>query len=307
MSRLRWHIIALIVWMTIFFNIERLDIGSVNTVNLASEVYVVALITVLLPMFGPFRQGPVWLTVAASMVLLAIGLSIDPRPDIGGFNTYLTLAEIFMVAFTGVLAHRTSGLLEEFREAVETMTLSSHGSRLHTLASAHELVQTEMSGSRRRQRPLSLVLLQADATSLNTMMHRFVAELQRSMMQRYVLATAARVISRSLRRTDLIIEDQTPGRLVLLAPETPAESAAVLGERMVQLLQQRLGISASYGVSSFPQHALTFEELLSNAAAGLHAAEQAPEERARAVGEPSEAPEVLALREAVAPEPAPGD
>jgi GGDEF domain-containing protein len=296
---MRWHIVALIIWLAIFFNIERLDIGSANTINLAPEVYVVGLLAVLIPMVSPFRQRPVWLSMGAALALLAVGLFINPVPDFGGFYTYLTLVEIFMVLVTVALAYRASGALEEFRQAVETMTLSEKGSRLHTLASAHDLVQTEMSGSRRTQRPLSLVLFQADATSLNAMMHRFVAELQRSMMQRYVLAMAARVISRSLRRTDLIIEDHKPGRLVLVAPETPQEAAEVLGDRLVRLLQQRLGITARYGVASFPQQALTFEDLLHRAEEQLHAAGGPPSEArelVRAVGEATPA-EVIAFRE----------
>lgn len=302
MTRLRWNIVALIVWQAAFFNIERLDIGSVNTLNLATEVYAVGLVAVLLPMYSPFRKRPLWLSMIIALLLLAAVLLFNPTPEFGGFHTYLTLVEMAMVAVTVALSYQASQSLEEFRNAVEMITLTDKGLRLHTLSSAHDLVQTEMSASRRGQRPLSLVLLQADASSLNMMMHRLVADLQRGMMQRYVLTMAARVLSRSMRRTDLIIEDQEPGRLVLVAPETAQEAADTLGERLVDMLQQRLGITARYGIASFPQQALTFEDLLSRAEENLHSANahtaDAPE-RARAIGEVAMASEVITFREPV--------
>jgi len=82
------------------------------------------------------------------------------------------------------------------------------------------------------------------------------------MMQRYVLAVTARMLARHLRRTDLIIEDGKPGRLILVAPETPESNARILGDRLVHLVQDRLGITARYGVATFPDHSLTFEDLL---------------------------------------------
>lgn len=307
MSRLRSNIMLLVIWLAICFNIERLDIGGINTINLTPEIYLIIVSVVLLPMVSPFRQRPLWLSMIAAMVMLTTVLLLNPTPEFGDLHTYLTMAEISMVALTVALAYRVSGSLEEFRDAVEMITLNEKGSRLHTLSTAQDLVQTEMSGSRRSQRPLSLVLLQADASSLNMMMHRFVAELQRAMMERYVLTMAARVILPSMRRTDLIIEDQKPGRLVLVAPETPQEAAEVLGGRLVQLIQQRLGITASYGIASFPQQALTFEDLLTRAEEQLHAANnntmnnhpaEAPN-RARAVGEPTMAAEMITLRESM--------
>jgi GGDEF domain-containing protein len=89
------------------------------------------------------------------------------------------------------------------------------------------------------------------------------------MMQRYVLTMTARVLSRHLRRTDLIIEEGKPGRLVLVAPETSSENARLLGKRLIHLVQDRLGITARFGIAAFPEQALTFDELLSVAEGGL--------------------------------------
>jgi GGDEF domain-containing protein len=134
-----------------------------------------------------------------------------------------------------------------------------------------------MISSRRRQRPLSLVVLQADPSSMNMMMHRLVQDVQRLMMQRYLLVSITRVLSRHTRRTDIIIEGQQPGRLVLLAPETTGEQAIALGERLTRVAQERMGIDANYSVASFPEQALTYEELLNVAEQRL--GRQLPDQR----------------------------
>lgn len=275
MRRLRIHIILLLLWLAVFYNIERLDINGYDTINLESSVYLVGVLAVLLPLLPLFQRRHVLVSVAPTLAVLLVALLLDPGPEIGGMHTYITLAEVVMVTVIVVLAHRVAGSLLEFYEAVEVVTLSDKdGRRPHTLTNAHDAVQVEMSSSRRTQRPLSLVLLQADGTSLNMMMHRFVQELQRSMMQRYVLAMMARMLSRSLRRSDLVIEDQHPGRLVLVAPETSEEAAQALGWRLKRLVAQRLGVTATFAVATFPHQALTFEELLNVAEKRLH--EQRP-------------------------------
>lgn len=288
MKKLRLNIVALVIWLTVFFNIERLDIGGNDTINLDSGVYLVAVVAMILPLLSFFQRRSVLLTLVPTLMLLALVLALSPSQDLGDFYTYITLVEITMLTVLAVLGHRVGQSLAEFRRAVEIVTLKDSTSRLYDLARANELVRTEMSSSRRTQRPLSLLIFQADASSLNMMMHRFVQDLQRSMMQRYVLAMTARVLSRNLRRTDLIIEDGKPGRLVLVTPDTPGESAMLLGQRLVQLVQDQLGITARYGTASFPDQALTFDELLDVAEHGLRDDQHAEDD-------PKVEPDVLSL------------
>jgi GGDEF domain-containing protein len=292
MNILRGRLIALLLWLVACFNIERLDLGSINTLDLEPVTYVAVAAVVLPPLFGFFQKRPALLVVALGWVALGIGLVLDPSPKFGGTSIYLTLVEFILVGGAAVLAHRVGDELAEFRQAVEMITLRDKNDRLHSLGDAQDLVQTQMSASRRLHRPLSVIVLEADARSLNMMMHRFVQDLQRSMMQRYVLAVTARVLARHLRRTDLIIEDGKPGRLILVTPETSEDKARLLGDRLVHLVQDRLGITARYGVAAFPDHSLTFEDLLDTAEHNLrHARQEAIDAPAQ---EAMSAPEVSA-------------
>lgn len=265
MRSLYRHTVALLLWLIVSFNVERLDLGSINTLDLEPFTYAVIATVVFLPLLRFFQRLPAIISVVLGCLALGIGLALDPSPKFGGIHTYLTIVEFILVAGAAFLAHRFGAALEEFRQAVEIITLRDKNDRLRSMSEAQEDVHTQMSASRRMRRPLSVLILEADARSLNMMIHRFVQELQRAMMQRYVLAVTARVLARHLRRTDLIIEDGRPGRLILVAPETPEDNARLLGDRLAHLVQDRLGITARYGVATFPDHSLTFEDLLDSA------------------------------------------
>jgi GGDEF domain-containing protein len=266
-TSLHWRIIALLAWLTFFFNIERFTTFGQDAIQLNAGVYIIGAVAALLPMV-PFAQHRSLLSLSVVVTLLyAVVVMLSPTPVLGGTFTYITFSSYILVIMTLIFSYRVGQATLEFRKAIETVTFSDANGRLRDLHEMQSLVDTEMVRSRRFERPLSLVMLQADASSLNMTMHKLVQEVQRSMMQRYVLSTMARVLSRCLRRNDLVIEDKKPGRLLLLAPETNEYDAMKMGNRISRLVQDRLGISAHFSIAAFPQHALTFEEL-------LHVAEQ---------------------------------
>ncbi len=282
MGELRWRVVTLLLWLTFFFNIERLDIDidNIDTINLPTSVYIIGILIAIAALFSFFQRRSVWLLVGTGVGFYILALVVMRKPVISDVHLYLTLAGILMLTITAFLAYNLGRSLEEFIVAVGEMTFSNKGGRLRSANEAHEFVDSEMSSSRRFQRPLSLVLLQGDASSMNMAMHRLIQDIQRSMMQRYLMATLARVLSRYLRRTDIIIEGEQPGRLVLVAPETTTAQAQVLGSRLQQLAQEQLGMSAHFSVATFPDQALTYEDLLNVAEQRLN---ERPDESAAAL------------------------
>ena len=278
MATLHWRIMILLAWLAFFFNIGRVDIVSDGGLNLTAGTYVVGLLATLLPLV-PLRLKQSLLALAALIsALYMITLVFSSTPVVDGVHIYLTLTGAFMVLTTLVLSYQVGQALEEFREAVEMLTFSDKGGRLRNLSDVQETLDIEMTRSRRAGRSLSVMLFQADTSSLNMTMHRLVQEVQRSMMQRYVLAITAKMISQYLRRTDVVFEDPKPGRLVLLAPETGEEEATKVGERIALLVGERLGINVSFSTAAFPQQAITFEDLLNVAEQRLQSAPVVKEE-----------------------------
>jgi hypothetical protein len=279
MAQIRWRVILLLTWLTLFFNIERLDLdlGAIDTINLPTVVYLIGIIGALAALTPQFQRGSVAVLLTAAPVAYIGALAALAEPIFGDIYTYITMTSILLLAVTIVLSYNLGRSLNEFLAAVEDMTFSNKGGRLRSDQEANDAVHLEMISSRRRQRPLSLVVLQADPSSMNTMMHRLIQDVQRLMIQRYLLVSITRVLSRHTRRTDIIIEGQQPGRLVLLAPETSGDQALALGERLTRVAQERMGLDATYSVATFPEHALTYEELLNVAEQRLSS--RAPEQQ----------------------------
>ena len=262
MVTLHWRIMALLTWLAIFFNIERINIADIDTINLASGTYVVGILAALLPLVPLPLKRPLPVLILSLSLLYVGALLLSLNPIIGGIYTYLTLTGAFLLTGIFFLSYRVRQALEEFRDAIEMITFSDKGRHLQKFSDAQELVGIEIDRSRRTERPLSVIVFQTDTSSLNMTMHRLVQEVQRSMMQRYVLSMAAKTFSHYMRRTDIIFEDHKPGRLVLLAPEVGESEATKVGERIVKLVEERLGVHINFSYASFPQQALTFEELL---------------------------------------------
>jgi len=68
-------------------------------------------------------------------------------------------------------------------------------------------------------------------------------------------------IGEVVRQTDLLIRDHV-GRFLVVCPETDLESAVFLSERICQMVEGRTEFHVKCGVASFPDEALTFEDLL---------------------------------------------
>ncbi len=60
-------------------------------------------------------------------------------------------------------------------------------------------------------------------------------------------------------------DQQDQGRFIILSPESDVGGATALAERIRVAAEQQLGVAVTYGIASFPQDALTFEELVAYA------------------------------------------
>jgi len=55
------------------------------------------------------------------------------------------------------------------------------------------------------------------------------------------------------------------GRFLILCPETDLASATLLAQRISQAVKERTDLQILWGTASFPEEALTFEDLLRTA------------------------------------------
>ncbi len=104
MASLRWRTAILLAWLMLFFNIERLDLGSNDTINIASGVYVVAMIVAVAGITPMFKRRSLPLLVGLAAALFLVVMIIDPqRQLVGGIHTYITFTSLFLLSVTLVL------------------------------------------------------------------------------------------------------------------------------------------------------------------------------------------------------------
>lgn len=269
MKRLRYSTIILIILVGFFLNIERLDIGmEKNLINLHSFVYVLGSVAVLSTMaistfwqVSRFTLLAIWLGI----YLICKLLIFNNRPLIGGIYTYLTITEVLMVTLLIAWAHAFSRQMHDVEETIANITLFDVSKRVRRLEEAREEISTELVRSRRHGLSLSVLIVKLEPESIRANLNRAVQDVMQAMMSRYVYTSLVRAIDKDLRRTDMILEQPNNNEIVLLLPDTTGVGSFNLAERVQEIASRNLGISVSCGIASFPDEALTFEDLVRKA------------------------------------------
>ena len=269
-------LVALVVDLAIFFNVERLDYGQENVIDIDSFVYglgLLALIAVIgVPGLRRWRTAAVGAGLAgAYFVLKASSFTfLGGHPLIGGIYTYLSITELALLLFTIWLAHKAARALGDFEEAVQKVTFTDSNKRIRQLDDATDEIQLEMFRSRHYHHPLSIVVVKPEPGVIQTSLHQAVQEIQQAMLHTYLLNSMARKLSSYIRRTDLILEQRDQGRFIIMCPDTNADDLGLLVEYIQAIAQEQLDTQVVCGTASFPDEAITFEELLRQAESRLN-------------------------------------
>lgn len=265
MTHLRRTIVIFIIYLTIFYNLERIDFGATNVIDISSFVYIVSFLAGLSVITIPFlwrhnRLVPlsIWLTIYAIGKLLLM----QQRPIFGGSFSYLSIAEAALISIAVLLGRELAVDLHDFEEAVRNITLSGVSRRIKSLEQANEEIEIEILRSRRHNRPLAVIVVEPDEKSIQAQLHRAIQEIQQAMMARYIVTSLARVIGNQLRRSDLVIDQHEQGRFIIFSPDTNAQELAILLERVRAATSKQLNINLNLGYASFPEQAFTFDELV---------------------------------------------
>ena len=272
MRRLRWWVVALIVGLVVFYNLERVIFGEEYLLDIQVLLYVMVLMAVVSTIaLSPLGKLPGW-AVALGWLgvygLSALLLSDGRRSQMGSAYLYLLIAEAAMFYMLVWLASQVSGALQEFAAAVEQVTIPDAERWVLQMQDAGGAIQTEINRTLRYERPLSIVCVRPDFDTVQFVLQRIFAEVQESIAHHFAVVNLGRMLKTTLRRTDLItLEDRSKGRFVVLCPETERGAASKLAERIATTADQELGFSVMWGSAVFPDDAPTFDKAVALAAA----------------------------------------
>ncbi|MFM8321622.1 MAG: hypothetical protein ACKOC5_11975 [Chloroflexota bacterium] len=268
---MRRSTVYLIVYLAVLFNLERLDFGQVNFFDISSMLYLEVTLAVALIILSP-RIGRLKLSflvpaaIAIYTLLRLLLVSFQDRPLFGDIYTYITIAEYSLLVIGILLAHHVADHLNDFEEAVYNITLEDISHRVHHVTDAQEDIQREITRSRRHNYPLSLLFIEPDSRSVDVTLNHSVLEIQKKMMTRYVLTSLMRIVVNMTRRTDLIIDKAVDSdSFVVMVTDTNSEQTVQLAERLRQAIRKKLGVQVCCGLATFPDEAITFDELVQRA------------------------------------------
>jgi len=265
MIQLRIYTGALIAWLVLFLNVERLYPEA----NIASFVYVYAPFAAVLMLFAPRILAvlrPWHLTAAVVTLFFPLKYALGYR--ILGEAWVITTAEVGILVLTVYLAKRIALLVHEFEKTVAKLTFQQIGlpPRFYETADNEELYR-EVKRCRRFKHSLSLLVVRPEIDAESVRFSELLLEIQKSFAQRYAQARMAKLFSDHLRDSDLVVV-QRDGLMVLL-PETREEDAQRLVEKIRALAHKDTGIDLCAGIAEFPTRAVTLSGLIDFAIGSL--------------------------------------
>ncbi|MEI7987608.1 MAG: hypothetical protein WCI88_01105 [Chloroflexota bacterium] len=268
-------ITSLILFMAFLMNVSRIQWGNWNLDKNFSFLYVFLPLSIVLiiaiPWLRRLSQGILIIT-SVLVFLLCDWLIFTGIPNYSDLYSIVTIIEIILLILGIILARSLAGRIVDFEEVIENITLGDLN-HVRTLEESIEDIETEFYRSLRHELPMTIMVIEPETGKMDDKLHEAVKEVQNSMMNRYIGVNLLRKIRKQLRRPDLLVDLLDNNRFMIVYPDTSRDtSAVILGK--VEESAKRAGILVSCGIASFPDDAVTFDELMNVAEKDLEYSKQ---------------------------------
>lgn len=210
--------------------------------------------TVLIPRFR-------WMKIYGLLsfwAMVMIVLSVLSLPQTRA-NVQMLMIEFLLVEMVVWMAYELNRQIAAAEEAIENLAATTFPHRTLDMQKMGDQIDIELARSRRHHRPLTVLVVEPEKVMQDDRQKAYQV-LRHNLLQHFTAASIGQIIAERARETDLIMRDRS-GHFVILCAETDRQSSNVLAERIEQAIQEHMGATAQWGVASFPDEALTFEEL----------------------------------------------
>jgi GGDEF domain-containing protein len=259
MKRMRFLIAILVTWLFLFYNIERLS----EPINITRVAYtLVPIMAVLVILVPRLRKVPLGVLLVGPIPIVLV---LRAWLRYGTWDTAipLTVTEICVIALTTILARWVGNGLSEFESAIANITIGQAGKLPEPFSIGQGEMYREVRRARHYQRPLTLMAIGVEEESIQVALDRMVQEVQQAMMKQYVLSGVARTLCAALE--DYHIIAQRNDHFLALLPEVTSEQLTDLTGRLRKAVSEQVGVTLQIGTASFPEDAMTFENLVEKA------------------------------------------
>jgi diguanylate cyclase (GGDEF)-like protein len=264
MNDLKNSVAFLFLFVLIIFGIAQIDYVETNLINFSPAFFIMitlAVVSGILVMpsarFSIYAFLVIW-TVIYGLTWVIYWRLVNPVIPLQVHGIQFLLIEI-----AAGLAFDIGRHINQVIHLVEGLTANTYPNRTLELHTSEHRISAELTRSRRYHHSLAVLLVQLDDFG-REQQARDTMILERDILSRFAAAKIGQIISECARETDLIIRDDK-GRFVVLCPETNSQSSMILADRISKSVSERMNARVMLGSSSFPDEALTFDELVSKA------------------------------------------
>ena len=254
MKEITRKIILVILFQGIVFSLGWLDFGSQSVFHIHPLVYLLLEIAIISTIAIPVLQ---YASLYMSLLMWALIYIVTLFVRIKILNLvsfYQVVAIEFLLLEAAVwLSHALSGTLNEQEKIMRSFVYSVFPGRILNLQDAEERISLELLRSRRHNRPLTIIVIKSESGVIDRPDHE--------VLELFAETRIGQIINGQARQTDLIMRDRS-GQFIILCPETDFTNSTILAERIQQAINEKMGVSVSWGVASFPEEGLTIDGLL---------------------------------------------
>ena len=171
------------------------------------------------------------------------------------------IIQFLLIEIASGLAYAIGKNIDQVEHLLEGLSASTYPNRTLNLAGARDRISTELTRSRRYNRPLSVLILEFNPISQGNKTEEIV---QRDILKRFTFAKTGQLLGDYARQTDLILDDHSD-HFIIVCPETDYQATKILADRIRIAVKEQMNAWVMWGTASFPNEALTFDDLLATA------------------------------------------
>lgn len=263
MAKLRFWVSAALLWLAFLLNIERLY----EPINIASFVYVMAALMVVITSVLPLRQRWQAGVLMAVALGLYVALKIVLRYPLLGSALPLSVTEVVALLFSSWLGHRITLSLTEYERSVVDLAALHWVTKPMSFLEMQDRFYREVRRARLHDRPLSLLAVRPETRLSPTQIDALIAETQLRLARHYQDVRVAELLSTELTDCDLVAK--CDDHFVLMLAETDSRRARDVARRLEDRAQKSLGIGLQAGIATFPDEEVTLAGLIKRAEGAL--------------------------------------
>lgn len=259
MTDLRNSVFLLIAFMIVVFGISSVEAFEDNVLDFHPAFFIMLTLAafggILIPSkISIYVYIGMWTVIYVLVWVYYFRFLPDPR------NAQELGVQFLLIEISAGLSYFVGRQVQQISALVRGLAISAYPNRTLDIKAGRDIINTEVTRSRRYKRPFSTLVLKLEFIDKKNEPHRREA-IQSDLLRRFALAKMGQIINEFTRQTDMIFSDHFD-RFILLCPETDSQKSTVLAERISKAVREKMDAWVTWGAASFPQDALTFDDLV---------------------------------------------